>query len=62
MRITVNGEPREVRAGTRVSAFAEHPDGMAVALNGLVLPAAAWGRTTLRDGDAVEIVTAMQGG
>ena len=36
--------------------------GLAVALNGLVVPRSAWGETALRPGDSVEIVRAMQGG
>ena len=37
-------------------------DGIAVALNGEVVPRAEWSRKELRDGDAVEIVRAVQGG
>ena len=36
--------------------------GIAVALNGAVVPRAAWGETVLRAGDSVEIVRARQGG
>ena len=36
--------------------------GIAVALNGSVIPRAAWGETALRPGDSIEIVRAMQGG
>jgi sulfur carrier protein len=36
--------------------------GIAVALNGSVVPRSAWGETALRPGDSVEIVRAMQGG
>ena len=36
--------------------------GLAVALNGAVVPRAAWPSTTLREGDRVEIVRARQGG
>jgi sulfur carrier protein len=36
--------------------------GIAVALNGSVVPRAAWGETVLRAGDSVEIVRARQGG
>lgn len=36
--------------------------GIAVALNGSVIPRAAWGETALRPGDCIEIVRAMQGG
>jgi len=36
--------------------------GIAVAINGNVVPRAAWSVTTLRPGDRVEIVRARQGG
>jgi sulfur carrier protein len=36
--------------------------GVAVALNGAVVPRAQWATTALRAGDVVEIVRAMQGG
>jgi sulfur carrier protein len=36
--------------------------GVAVALNGAVVPRAAWRGTLLRAGDSVEIVRARQGG
>jgi sulfur carrier protein len=36
--------------------------GIAVALNGAVVPRAAWHDTALKPGDSVEIVRARQGG
>jgi sulfur carrier protein len=36
--------------------------GIAVALNGSVVPRAAWRDTALKPGDSVEIVRARQGG
>ena len=36
--------------------------GIAVAVNGQVVPRAAWAETPLRPGDRVEIVRARQGG
>jgi sulfur carrier protein len=36
--------------------------GIAVALNGAVVPRAAWKETALRAGDTIEIVRARQGG
>jgi sulfur carrier protein len=36
--------------------------GVAVALNGAVVPRAVWSQTPLRAGDCVEIVRAQQGG
>ena len=36
--------------------------GIAAAVNGEVVPRGAWGGSPLRDGDQVEVVTAVQGG
>ncbi|PFG42287.1 sulfur carrier protein [Isoptericola jiangsuensis] len=38
------------------------PRGVAVAVDDVVVPRGAWDRTTVRAGDRVEIVTAVQGG
>ena len=68
MTITVNGEPREVPAGATVQALLAAlpgaPDGrgIAVALEGEVVPRAAWPRTEVPDGAHVEVVVAVQGG
>jgi sulfur carrier protein len=66
--ITVNGERREVRDGDTVASVLElvtgMPDvrGVAVALDGEVVPRAAWPRTELSEGCRVEVVAAVQGG
>lgn len=62
MNITVNGETREVQGDATVQVLVDNPQGVAVALNGEVVRFADWGRTRLTDQDAVEIVTARQGG
>ncbi len=66
--IRVNGE-NEPLAGERTldALLAEKTAdssqrGIAVALNGAVVPRAAWRQTVLRAGDSVEIVRARQGG
>jgi sulfur carrier protein len=64
--ITVNGDPSAVAPGTTVSALLrdlEAPDrGVAVAIDGEVVPRGAWDATTLRDDVRVEVVMAVQGG
>jgi sulfur carrier protein len=66
LAITVNGEPREVPAGTTVEQLVrqvtDQDKGIAAALNGEVLPRRAWPSTTLTHRDEVEVVTAVQGG
>jgi sulfur carrier protein len=63
----VNGAEERLAAATiadlmAARAHAPNARGVAVALNGRVVPRAAWAETALRDGDRVEIVRAMQGG
>ena len=62
MNIIVNGETREVQSRTTIQVLVDDPQGMEIALNGEVIRTSDWGSTTLRDNDAVEIVTARQGG
>ena len=66
IRVRLNGEPRELPDGsTVVEAVAEltpATTGVAAAVNGDVVPRSAWTGTPLRDGDQVEVVTAVQGG
>jgi len=65
--IRVNGESETLAVAT-VAALLEEKEigadarGVAVALNGAVVPRAAWRDTRLASGDAVEIVRARQGG
>ncbi|MFD9910460.1 sulfur carrier protein ThiS [Streptomyces sp. NPDC059063] len=64
--ISVNGEARDVAAGTTldavVAALTGARSGVAAALNETVVPRAQWAATALRDGDRVEVLTAVQGG
>ena len=68
MNITVNGEARELPAGATVASVIELLDvtpgarGVAVALDGEVVTRSAWTRTELREGTAIEVVAAIQGG
>ncbi|MBA2262800.1 MAG: sulfur carrier protein ThiS [Solirubrobacterales bacterium] len=64
--IRVNGEPAAVDDGTTVTALLEAidapPRGVAVAVDGEVIPRTAWPSTPLPDGARVEVLSAMQGG
>ena len=65
--IRVNGESEPLAAATLEALLAEKTvdtgaRGIAVALNGAVVPRAAWHVTPLKPGDSVEIVRARQGG
>jgi sulfur carrier protein len=65
--IRINGESEPFAATTIEALLAEKAvdtgqRGVAVALNGAVVPRAAWRDTPLKPGDSVEIVRARQGG
>lgn len=66
MRLNVNGEARTVpdRASLAdlVSTLTERTRGIAVAVNGDVVPRTRWPEQVLADGDTIEILTAVQGG
>jgi sulfur carrier protein len=65
--IRVNGHDEPLSAETLAALLAEKAvdtgqRGIAVALNGAIVPRAAWPQTKLHPGDSVEIVRARQGG
>ncbi len=65
--IRINGEAEPFTAATLEQLLEEKAvdtgqRGIAVALNGAVVPRAAWRDTALKPGDSVEIVRARQGG
>ena len=67
LEIRVNGRRAPVAAATIAELLAEQAvelgqRGIAIALNGSVVPRSAWGETALSPGDSIEIVRAMQGG
>jgi sulfur carrier protein len=66
-RIRVNGHDMLLCAATVADFLAQQvvdvgQRGIAIALNGSVVPRSAWAVTALRPGDNIEIVRAMQGG
>ena len=65
--IQVNGQTEPLVAATLAGLLEEKAvdtgqRGIAVALNGAIVPRAAWPHTQLRPDDSVEIVRARQGG
>jgi len=68
MIIHVNGQAREVAPPVRLSEVLGLPEnastrrGIAVAVDGQVIPRSQHASTELTDGAKVEIVTAVQGG
>jgi sulfur carrier protein len=68
MIIHVNGQPREVVPPVLLRDVLDLPDGattprgIAVAVDGQVIPRSQHASTELKEGARVEIVTAVQGG
>lgn len=68
VRIELNGEARELPVpatladAVREAGVDSGGRGVAVALEGVVVPRGEWGRTELRDGQKVEVLAAIQGG
>jgi sulfur carrier protein len=64
--IRVNGDDSQIAVGTTVAtllAQLEAPDrGVAVAIDGDVVPRSQWAQTKLEDNANVEVVMAVQGG
>jgi sulfur carrier protein len=66
MRLTINGADRDVAGEPDVAALVTELTGerrgVAVAVNGAVVPRSTWSSVRLRDGDRVEVLSAAQGG
>jgi sulfur carrier protein len=68
LSVTINGDHRELPAGATVASvielFSGAPEGrgVAVAVEGEVVPRTRWADVELRDGARVEVVVAVQGG
>jgi sulfur carrier protein len=66
--VLVNGDARELATGTTVAGIVASlpgvPEGrgVAVALDGEVVPRGRWDQTELTDGARIEVVVAVQGG
>ena len=68
MEVLVNGDRRELAPGTTVAGIVASlsgiPEGrgVAVALDGEVVPRGRWDHTEPADGARIEVVVAVQGG
>jgi sulfur carrier protein len=64
--VTLNGEPRELPEGATVEMAVRElgaPErGVAVAVDGEVVPRGDWASTRVRDGQELEVLRAVQGG
>jgi sulfur carrier protein len=65
VRVIVNGAERDVdvvSVEALVGQLTAARRGVAVAVNGEVVPRSSWAAARLHDGDRVEVLTAAQGG
>ena len=66
MQVWINGEQRELADGARVldalAALGAPGSGVAVAVDGEVVPRADWPAAALTEGSRVEVLTAVLGG
>lgn len=66
MTLIINGAPRvvpdDLTVYTLLHEDGEHDRGKAAAVDGSVVPRSQWETWVLRDGQTVELITAMQGG
>jgi sulfur carrier protein len=66
MKLTVNGEAEEwadgITVAQLVTARLGTGKGVAAAVDGMVAPRSTWPSRVLREGQVVELLTAVQGG
>jgi sulfur carrier protein len=68
MELLINGKRQQLEDVRTLAQALERLDltidqgGIAVALNGEVVPKSQWRTATLQEGDAVEVIHAVQGG
>ena len=68
MKVTINGTERELDGGATVRDIVsklrgdQAGRGIAVAVNGEVVPRGAWEESALSEGDRVEVLGATRGG
>jgi sulfur carrier protein len=66
MNIELNGHPHELADGTTIAelitALTGADRGSAAVIDGAVAPRSTWAEVALRDGQSVELITAVPGG
>jgi sulfur carrier protein len=66
MNVTINGEPEVLIDGATLAELVavklRSDKGVAAAVDGEVAPRGTWSGVVLRDGQTVELLTAVQGG
>jgi sulfur carrier protein len=66
MNIIINGASQQLTSAKNlsdiVSSFCKHSKHVITELNGSIIPPDQWAQTSLKDGDALELVTFVGGG
>ena len=66
MQVFVNGDALEIEDGASVAdlvtTLTDDPRGIAIELNREIVPKSAHGKTTLKEGDRLEVVQFVGGG
>lgn len=67
MLITLNNEPHSTNADTLEALLLDHlgaipTAGLAVAVDGVVVPRSQWSSQLLTDGSVIDVLSAVQGG
>ena len=66
MTVEVNGNPRDLAAGTTLHELIVEVmgtlRGSAAAVDGEVVPRSDWASYSIQDGQRIELITAVQGG
>lgn len=69
MQVQLNGKPQTLENGSvslseflKAQGFDPEIHGIAVAINFSVVPRSKWSDTQVNEGDAIEVIAALQGG
>jgi len=66
MNIVINGTSRQLNSAKNLSeivnAFCKQSRHVITELNGRIVPSDQWAQTSIKDGDALELVTFVGGG
>ena len=66
MKLTINGQIKDLTNTTNiadlVNQLCKNPKHIISEVNGQIVPSTDWPQTTLKDGDAVELVAFVGGG
>ncbi len=66
MQIVINGKTQQLASAQNltdiVRSFCQNPKHVITELNGAIIPSERWPKTSVKEGDALELVTFVGGG